>query len=372
MADNDLATVVEGALFEPVTGVWDPALAAIAFQGIAAPTPPSITITPTHGSSITRTASVQVDVTDDSAALGDVTIWATLADGSTEIIWGGSAFSANFSGSTSPLALGTRFTFTYTGAGWPTTAVTVSAKAADPSGAQTGAVSATLTVSDPPAAPTITFSPVTGGSQTRAASVQVDVTSPDGAATLVLIQIHAVLADATERLVAFGSTVKAPFTAGSSRSSIANGYRYVVAWDAPGWPSTTAGLRVEAMNSYGQLTTATWSATVSDPPAPPDTTVPAVTFDPPLGTELQLNQPFSVTVTDPGILRRMIVRVTFPSGDYEDAWDGYAITPRYAAASSLQGVDGTGGKKLTVMRTGGWPAAPSPNVYAIDNAGNEA
>ncbi|RTL27581.1 MAG: hypothetical protein EKK55_05975 [Rhodocyclaceae bacterium] len=375
MAENDLATPIDGELLVALAGLWMPAEAAVAYQGISAPTPPTISITPSNGSSVTRTASVQVDVTDDSGALGDVTIWATYADGSTEVIWKGNAFAALFSGSTSALALGTRFTFSCAGFGWPTTAVTISVKAADPSGAQTGVTSVAYTVSNPPAAPTIGgFSPATGGSQTRTASVQVDVTDAEGASALVLVQITAITADGAQRRAAVAASFKTGFAAGSSRSSIANGYRYVIAWDAPGWPSTTAELLVEAMNAHGLLASATWTATISNPPAPPDVTAPVVTFSPPGGPgspPIAVGQPLSIHVVDAVLLRRVVIAVRYPSGLDERVWTGYAFTPFFAAGSSVTGTVATG-LTFIVARTGGWPGAPTPEVVALDAAGNEA
>lgn len=368
MADFDAQFLFD---YGPVHGFVDSIPQQVFFDVSAPRTAPIITITPSNGSSITRTASIQVDVTDDLAALSDITIWAVLADGTTETIWNGAAFTAKFSGgSTSSLALGTRFTFAYSGFGWPTTAVTIWAKAVDPVGAAATPVSAAYTISNPPAAPTIgSFVPATAGSQARAASMQLDITDAEGASALVMILITAITADGTRRRVATGSTIHAPFTAGTSRSSIANGYRYVVAWDTPGWPSSTASVLVEAMNNHGLLASVTWTATISDPPAPPDVTQPTVTIISPTPPgPIGRNDPVKLQVTDVGGLRRVKLYVTMGDEQYV-VHNGYGFRTKYATGSTITTI--ANGFEYVLLRSGGWLAAPSFEVYAIDTAGNE-
>ena len=50
--------------------------------------------------------------------------------------------------------------------------------------------------------------------------------------------------------------------------------------------------------------------------------------------------------------------------------DGDAFRGHYAASSSRTMI--AAGFRYSVLRTGGWPAAPTIQTFAIDRAGNEA
>ena len=473
--------------FSNVQGNVDSIPQEVFFDVSAPKTSPLFVFSPTTGNSITRTGSIQVDVTDDLNALGDVTIYGVLADGSSELIFNGATFESLFSGgAVSDITGGKRYVFAYGGFGWPTTAVTIHVKAVDPVGAtgsaqasytisnpptaptigsfvpatagsqtRTGTVQVditdaegasalpmilitaitddgtrrrvatggtfhapftagssrssitdgyryivdwddpgwpttgatllveamnnhgllssvtwTATITNPPAAPVVSFSPSSGGSMTRADTVQIDVTDDEGASALSLIRIYAITADGAERLVAAGATIKVPFTAGSSRSSISNGYSYEVAWDAPGWPSTTAGLRVDVVDAQGRVTTSSsWTATITDPPAPPDVTQPTVTIISPTPPgPIGRNDPVKLQVTDVGGLRRVKLYVTMGDEQYV-VHNGYSFRTRYVVGSTMTAI--SGGFEYVLLRSGGWLAAPTFEVYAIDTAGNE-
>lgn len=335
-------------------GVVDSIRQEVFFDVSAQKTSPLFSITPTTGSSITRTASIQVDVTDDTGVLSDVTIWATLADGSTETIWDGSAFTSLFSGSTSTITLGRRYTFAYGGFGWPTTAVTISVKAVDTVGAAGGPTSAAYTISNPPTAPTITnFVPATGGSQTRTATVQVDITDAEGASALALVQLTAITADGKRYRVAAGGTFYAPFTAGSSRSSIANGFRYIIAWDTPGWPSTTKTLLVEAQNTHQLSASSTWTATISNPPA-----APMVVFTPASGGSMARAGSVQVDVTDDegaASLVLMQAHAILDDGSEQAVVVGSTFKEPFTAGSSRSSISG-GYRFILAWDSPGWPS----------------
>lgn len=61
----------------------------------------------------------------------------------------------------------------------------------------------------------------------------------------------------------------------------------------------------------------------------------------------------------------------FPAtGVTELVHDGDAFRGFYAATSSRTMIGG--GFRFTVLRSGGWPGAPTIQAFAIDHAGNEA
>lgn len=110
------------------------------------------------------------------------------------------------------------------------------------------------------------------------------------------------------------------------------------------------------------------------PPAPPaDTTAPIVSnFDPAPGTPIARTAAVSFDVTDEsGDFRRIFVVAFYPTtGMTEVVHDGDAFRGHYAASSSRTMI--AGGFRYSVLRTGGWPGAPTIQTFAIDRAGNEA
>lgn len=115
-------------------------------------------------------------------------------------------------------------------------------------------------------------------------------------------------------------------------------------------------------------------AFIPPPPAPPaDTTAPSVAnFTPAAGTPIARTAAVSFDVTDEsGDFRRIFVVAFFPAtGVAEVVHDGDAFRGYYAASSSRTMI--ASGFRYSVLRTGGWPAAPTIQTFAIDRAGNEA
>lgn len=113
---------------------------------------------------------------------------------------------------------------------------------------------------------------------------------------------------------------------------------------------------------------------LAPPPAPPvDTTPPAVgNFNPAPGTPISKNTSIAFDVTeDSGYLQRVFVVAFFAStGVAEVIHDGDAFRGYYAASSARTMI--ASGFRYTVLRSGGWPAAPTIQTFAIDRAGNEA
>jgi hypothetical protein len=110
------------------------------------------------------------------------------------------------------------------------------------------------------------------------------------------------------------------------------------------------------------------------PPAPPvDATAPAVgNFSPAPGTPIARTRAVSFDVTDEsGDFRRIFVVAFFPAtGVTEVVHDGDGFRGFYAASSSRTMI--AAGFRYAVLRSGGWPAAPTIQTFAIDRAGNEA
>lgn len=113
---------------------------------------------------------------------------------------------------------------------------------------------------------------------------------------------------------------------------------------------------------------------VPPPEAPPvDATAPTVgNFNPAPGTPIARTGPVSFDVTDEsGDFRRIFVVAFFPAtGVTEVVHDGDGFRGFYAASSSRTMI--AAGFRYTVLRSGGWPAAPTIQTFAIDRAGNEA
>jgi hypothetical protein len=110
------------------------------------------------------------------------------------------------------------------------------------------------------------------------------------------------------------------------------------------------------------------------PPAPPvDASVPLVgNFNPAPGTPIVRTGPISFEVTDDsGDFGRIFVVAFFPStGVTEVVHDGDGFRGHYVAGSSRTMI--AGGFRYTLLRTNGWPGAPTIQTFAIDRAGNEA
>ena len=115
-------------------------------------------------------------------------------------------------------------------------------------------------------------------------------------------------------------------------------------------------------------------AFIPAPPAPPeDESAPVVAnFNPAPGTPITRTAPIAFDVTDDsGDFRRIFVVAFFPAtGATEVVHDGDSFRGHYAAGSGRTMI--ASGFRYTLLRTGGWPGAPTIQTFAIDRAGNEA
>lgn len=217
----------------------------------------------------------------------------------------------------------------------------------------------------PPTSPPVfgSFSPG-AGDVSRTDAVTVTVTDDDGFGQVL---VWAELADGTLVMVYDGSTFSASFDAGSSISGTTT-KTIVVQHDAPGWTDDYT-LRVQATDSLGASASASSAYTITDPPAPPDTTQPTVTVVSPTPPgPIGRNDAVRLQVTDAGGLRRVRLSVTMGDEQYV-IHNGYSFRPRYAQGSTVAAI--SGGFEYVVLRAGGWLSAPTFEVDAIDLAGNE-
>lgn len=109
------------------------------------------------------------------------------------------------------------------------------------------------------------------------------------------------------------------------------------------------------------------------PPPPVDATPPLVgNYDPSPGTPISKTTSISFDVTEEsGAFGRIFVIAFYAdSGVSELIHDGDGFRGFYVATSSRRAI--AGGYRYTVLRTGGWPSAPTIQTFAVDQAGNEA
>lgn len=106
-------------------------------------------------------------------------------------------------------------------------------------------------------------------------------------------------------------------------------------------------------------------------PGPAPTPPVVSNVSPSEATQLERGTPLSFDVTDDsGAFRRIILKVQFagmPTREF--AHDGDTFAPMYLAGSTRETI--TGGYRYTLVRAGGWPAAPTITPYAIDALGAE-
>ena len=319
--------------------------------------------TPTTGSSIARADPIAVDVTDETT-LGPVTISAEFADGTVLTVYDGGAFVGPFAAGSSQS--GNTWTIEHDAPGWPSSTVDVHVLAVDAAG-NTATSTGSFTVTDPPAAPSFgSFSPA-AGAVARADNVDFTVTSPDGFSKIV---VHAVLADGSTVMVYTGSAFGPEVNAASSVSGTTT-RSFSITYDGDGWPDDYT-LHVLAVDARGVSSETSSAYTLSDPPAPPDppdVTPPVVTvLSPAPPGPVGRNEAVRLRVTDSISLRRAWLFVTM-GGEQYVIHNGYSFRPAYSAGSTRTAIEG--GYEFVVLRTGGWLAAPTFEVQAADEAGNE-
>lgn len=328
-------------------------------------TAPTITSISPSGGSITRTTSTSVDISDETA-LAKVFIWAEYDDGSTDVVYDGTSFLGIFAAGSS--VSGTTYTVVPASPGYPASSVILRFMAVDTSGNETTR-NASYTISNAPSAPVITnFIPSASSSMSRSGTVQFDVTDDEGGSSLVLIRVYAQFSDGT-RLVYDGTNFLSPFTGGSSKTSISNGYQFVIACDSPGWLASTLRLTVEAVDAQGRVTSnTTWNATITNPPAAPV----IGNFSPSDGSTIVRSDSISVDVTDDEgrtALALVTIEATLADGSTLVVYDGSSFPGHFSAGSSRSNI--SNGYRYTFAHDGaGFPSSTLDfKIVAVDAQG---
>lgn len=342
---------------------------------------PSVAFTPISGSGRTPSQSVIVDVVDvpigEVGGIRRVIIVAIYTDGYTEIVFDGSAFASNFSGSSGVSAItnGLRYTCIRDGDGW-LDSFTLFAYAFDTGGNEpasnpstasytvTGGVG-TTDGSDPVIS---NITPVTTSSIDPTDTVAFDVTDDRG---LARVEILADYTSGLSERVFDGSSFIGAFVSGSSNTPIVGGAHFVIARDGDGWLEDFT-LRITAIDTSGNIADAAPTYSVPDGVgiSASEAVPPVVTIvSPTPGSNITPDTEFVVEVTDnSGEFTIVILDVTYPDGNSEAIYDGVDFKPFYRRRSSVTPV--ANGYRFAVRRLGGWPASPTFRVDPRDPSGN--
>jgi hypothetical protein len=145
---------------------------------------------------------------------------------------------------------------------------------------------------------------------------------------------------------------------------------FSITYDGDGWLDDYT-LHVRAIDAGGTSTTTSSAYTLTDPPPPPDVTTPELSnLSPAADSTIARSTAVEFDVTDDADLSLVIVGVLYSAtGEYEVAHDGDAFAPRYVAKSTRTNI--SGGYHFKLIRTGGWPSAPTFRVRARDASNNE-
>jgi len=326
------------------------------------PTGPVVdTFSPSDASSITRTTAVTYHVTDETS-LGTVVVYAAQGSDPVETVHDGTSFLAPYAAGSTRSSISGGYAYSIVRAGgWQRSALTLSTKAVDGQGNVTTST-ASFTVTNPPAAPAVdTFSPAAAASILRTAALTFHVTDET---SLAVIDISVAQGSDPVEVVYNGSFV-APYAAGSTRSSISDGYSFSLV-RAGGWQRSAITLTIRAVDGQGNVTTTTAAFTVTNPPGAPT----VGTFSPADSSSISKTTAATFHVTDETLLLRAVVYATHSTGLVELVHDGSAFKAPYAVGSTRSSI--SGGYAFSVSRTGNWPAAGLVlTIIASDAQGNE-
>lgn len=210
----------------------------VALVGLIAPSPPVFgSFSPAAGS-VARAAAVSFTVTD-ADGFSRILVWAVLADGSSRMVYTGSAFTGDFDAASTISGTTTKtVSVKHDGAGW-TDDYTLHVLAIDSDGASATASSA-YTLSDPPDPPDTTApeigspTPSTSVKLTRGGEWEVTVTDDED---LDLVEIFVLYAATGDYEVAYDGEAFAPrYVAKSTRTNVSGGYRFKLIRTG-GWPA---------------------------------------------------------------------------------------------------------------------------------------
>lgn len=342
-------------------------------EGSSDATPPTVSgVTPSSPGTVAQADNVAFDVTDGEDTVAMVTVDVAYADGSTESIYNGEAFSAAFNAASSIGVITGGFGLDISrDDGWQQD-FTLHIAAVDTSG-NTVFEDLTYTLSDPPTPAAVVFDPVSTSTITRFQSVDLDITDD---VSVSHSTITAEFTDGTYEVVFDGSSYADGYSS-SSTTPISGGTTYTVARDG-GWLAGLT-LRARVLDSDDNITTASATYTVTSPTPSADSTLPVITITSPTpGSDITIDTPLVGTITDDTLLAKFMLAIRFPIlGRTELAWNGTSWQLPYSSLSSLSAI--SGGFNFSIRRTGGWPVPEDPNdteepellIYAVDGDGNE-
>lgn len=215
-------------------------------------------------------------------------------------------------------------------------------------------------------APTFALVSPAAGSTLPAGSTPIVFDVKDELALERVSGVFVAFSDANEEVAWDGVALAAAYSAGSSMTAVAGGYRFSLV-RAGGWKSNPT-VYASARDSAGNRLSLGSASFVYAYPY--DATAPArAIVTPSVGSTLPASStPLVVDVTDAGTLKRVLLLVAFSDSTEEVAWDGYAFAAGYSG-STVSNV--SGGKRFSLVRTAGWRSAPTLFVNAEDTAGNE-
>jgi hypothetical protein len=142
-------------------------------------------------------------------------------------------------------------------------------------------------------------------------------------------------------------------------------------------PEQTANTSLDDFRIYDAVLTAdeVWALYQVNPSA--DTTAPVISaVSPTDGSAISRTQAWSFRVTDNVAFRRTVVVVTLTdTGGTERGreviYDGTEFAALYSAGSTKTTISAGTVFDFSIVRAGGWPFAPTFDVFAIDTSGNE-
>lgn len=229
---------------------------------------PTVVFSPTTGAARTPGQSVVIDVVDvpfgeTGGAIRRVVILAIYADGYTELVFNGSAFTSNFlSSSNVAITNGLRFTCTRSGDGWlDNFALHVYAvdtagnePAANPTIASYTVASGSGTPVGEGVAPVVTLvSPADGATIDPSTAIVLDVT--DNSGELATVTIDVTYQDGLSEAIYDGLAFKPYYRTGSTIVTITGGFRFTLRRAHGGWPAGAPLFNIEPLDPSGNRST---------------------------------------------------------------------------------------------------------------------
>lgn len=225
-------------------------------------------------SSITRTASISFDVTDDEA-LALIIVMAERGSGQVEVVHDGTNFVGVFAGSRTPISGGYTYTVSRGGYGWPEADLTLHVVSVDTSGNQSSPTTFGYTITNPldpvevvldAVVPTVSnFAPPVLSTILRTDSIAFDVEDDSGSFGSIIVA--AKRGSGRTEIVHDGTVFVDPYS--GTRTPIANGFSYDIERGGYGWPEADLEIQVYAVDLGGnQSTPVGFDFTISDPIAP--------------------------------------------------------------------------------------------------------